>query len=416
MLNMLDEVEDRIARASRLSQDLRGRDFLATWDHDEETIRFVLLASEILEDLARMGLGTRVFDRGLGMSIFRDKSTRTRYAFKSACNLLGLATEELDEATSQVSHGETTRETAAMIGFLTEVFGIRDDVFLGEGHLYMTEVAAALAEAHRAGALFSRPTVLNLQSDVDHPTQSLSDLRHLAAVFGGLSGLRGRKIAVTWAHSPSYGKPLSVPQGAIGLLSRFGMHIRLAHPAGYGLMPEIVEAARTSAEESGGSLEVMHSMDDAFEGADVVYPKSWAPLAIMEERTRRLRSGRASSLAELEAEALAKNAQHMSWTCDDAKMKRTSGGKGLYMHCLPADVTGLSCEHGEVERSVFERARIDTYKQASHKPFVIAAVMMAMRIQDPVAALSRMLEAGKERFAERRTRPPTIPPPSSRRG
>ena len=90
-------------------------------------------------------------------SIFRDNSTRTRYAFRSACNLLGLATEELDESTSQIAHGETVRETAAMVGFLTEVVGIRDDIFLGEGHKYMTEVAASLEESHRAGVLAAAP-------------------------------------------------------------------------------------------------------------------------------------------------------------------------------------------------------------------------------------------------------------------
>ena len=111
----------------------------------------MLQAAEILEGFARAGVSTRMFDTGLGLSIFRDKSTRTRYAFRSACSLLGLTTEELDESTSQVAHGETVRETAAMIGFLSEVIGIRDDMFLGEGHRYMTEVAASLDESFDEG-------------------------------------------------------------------------------------------------------------------------------------------------------------------------------------------------------------------------------------------------------------------------
>ena len=357
MMTMLDEVRDKIDRLEKLDPALRGRDFLATWDHGEDTIRFLLLASEILEDLVRMGMGTRAFERGIGMAIFRDKSTRTRYAFKSACNVLGLVTEEFDEGTSQVSHGETVRETAVMIGFLSEVFGIRDDMFLGEGHLYMTEVAKSLADAHREGALFGRPTVINLQSDLDHPTQSLADLRHLAGHFGGLAGLQGRKIAVTWAHSPSYGKPLSVPQGVIGLVSRFGMHVRLAHPPGYSLSDEPLAKAAEFARESGGSFEITDSMDEAFEDADVVYPKSWAPLAVMQERTNLVRSKSFDRLKDLEKEALAKNAEHEGWTCDEARMQRTRGGEALYMHCLPADVSGLSCEKGEVARSVFERAQ-----------------------------------------------------------
>src|SRR3972149_4533111 len=131
-----------------------------------------------------------------------------------------------------------------MVGFLTEVVGIRDDIFLGEGDRYQREVAAALAESHRAGVLMQRPAVINLQSDLDHPTQSLADLAHLAAVFGGLEKLKGKKLAMSWAYSPSYGKPLSVPQGVITLMTRFGMEVVLAHPPGYGLVEETVATAR----------------------------------------------------------------------------------------------------------------------------------------------------------------------------
>ena len=144
-----------------------------------------------------------LFDSGLGIALFRDQSTRTRYSFRAACNLLGLGTEELDEATSQVAHGETVRETATMIGFLTEVIGIRDDKFLDLGHRYMAEVADALEESHREGALAQRTAVLNLQCDLDHPTQSLADLRHLVETFGSLEALRGKRLAMTWAHSES---------------------------------------------------------------------------------------------------------------------------------------------------------------------------------------------------------------------
>jgi ornithine carbamoyltransferase len=150
---------------------LHDRDFLLTWEHDVATLRAVLDTARALEDLARSGVSARVFDSGLGVSIFRDNSTRTRYAFRSDCNLLGLMTEELDESTSQIAHGETVRETATMLGFLTEVVGIRNDIFLGEGDKYQREVAAALEESHREGVMMQRPAVINLQSDLDHPTQ-----------------------------------------------------------------------------------------------------------------------------------------------------------------------------------------------------------------------------------------------------
>src|SRR5512140_124108 len=311
----MNALSSKLTALASLGADLHDKDFLLTWQYREPTIRAVLLAAEILEDLAAAGISTRVFETGLGISIFRDKSTRTRYAFRSGCNLLGLMTEELDESTSQLAHGETVRETAAMISFLTEVIGIRDDMFLGEGHKYMMHVSEALCESSLAGVLPQRPAVVNLQCDLDHPTQSLADLRHLVSRFGGLERLRGKKLAMTWAYSPSYGKPLSVPQGIVALMTRFGMDVVLAHPEGYDLVEEPLAAARRFAAASGGSFRVAGSMEDAFRDADIVYPKSWAPARVMHERTRILRAGETAKLADLEREALANNARFRHWEC-----------------------------------------------------------------------------------------------------
>lgn len=372
---------------------LHNGDFLLTWEHDAATIRRVLDTAHALEELARAGRSARVFESGLGLSIFRDNSTRTRYAFRSGCNLLGLMTEELDESTSQIAHGETVRETATMIGFLTEVVGIRDDIFLGEGDRYQREVAAALDESHREGVLLQRPAVINLQSDLDHPTQALADLLHLATVFGGLDRLKGKKLAMSWAYSPSYGKPLSVPQGIVTLMTRFGMEVVLAHPPGYDLVDDTVATARRFAGESGGAFAVTDSMTAAFAGADIVYPKSWAPAAVMRERTRILRAGETDKLKALEREALATNAQFTDWECDESTMRATKGGTALYMHCLPADVTDVSCTAGEVSKAVFEQARLDTYREAGHKPFIVAALVLLTRFAEPEAVLARL---GKE--------------------
>jgi knotted carbamoyltransferase YgeW len=366
---------------------LYNKDFLATWKVSDAAIRFLVDTARQLHGLAREGVSARIFDTGLGLSIFRDNSTRTRHAFRAACDLVGLASEEMDESASQRAHGETVRETAAMISFGAQAIGIRDDIYLGEGHKFMEEVASAVDEAFHAGAILTRPALINLQSDLDHPTQAMADLCHLAGKFGGVDGLRGKKIAITWAHSPSYGKPLSVPQGSIGLLSRFGAELVLAHPEGYDLEEEPREAAARFAKESGGKFTQAKSMEEAFAGADVVYPKSWASASVMRERTRLLRAGEKTKLAELEKAALAENAKHQDWECDEKKMALTKGGNALYLHCLPADISGVSCQHGEVSAAVFEKARLDTYLEASFKPYVIGAMLMATRLKDPKAAL-----------------------------
>jgi knotted carbamoyltransferase YgeW len=225
----------------------------------------------------------------------------------------------------------------------------------------------------------------------------MADFLHLTHHFGSIKNLQNKKIAMTWAYSPSYGKPLSVPQGVIALMARFGMDISLAYPEGYELIPEIVETAGSFAAESGGSLTVSSSMDKAFENADIVYPKSWAPYKVMEQRTGLLRQQDTKGLDDLEKSCLAQNASHVDWECTEAKMKLTKEGEALYMHCLPADISGVSCEQGEVAASVFEKYRAETYVQAGFKPFIIAAMILANRFENPQATLEHLMRLGAER-------------------
>lgn len=380
-----------------LRSQLFNGDFLLTWQRSQDELNAVLQVAELLCELHRANISTRLFDSGLAVSIFRDQSTRTRFAFASAADLLGLGVQELDEKKSQIAHGETVRETANMISFLAEVIGIRDDIFLGEGHKYMTEVAAAVDEGFRENVLPQRPAVINLQCDLDHPTQSMADLLHLKRTFGSWDALRGKKIAMTWAYSPSYGKPLSVPQGIITLMTRFGMNVALAHPEGYDLVPETMTVAGRHAKESHGSFTQTTSMEEAFRNADIVYPKSWAPFKVMEERTRILRDNKADKLAALEKECLANNARFKNWECNEKLMSVTAGGKALYMHCLPADISGVSCEAGEVAASVFDRYRLATYREASYKPFVIAAMIILTRFAQPHQMLKQLVDRANRR-------------------
>ncbi len=386
-----------IEELKKLKSDLFEKDFLLTWDKTEDELRQTLLVAEALKHLRDHNISAKVFDSGLAISNFRDNSTRTRFSFASACNLLGLEVQDLDETKSQIAHGETVRETANMISFLTDVIGIRDDMFLGEGHTYMKEVGDALDDGFKHGVLPQRPGIVNLQCDIDHPTQSMADLLHLVNYYGGLENLKGKKIAMTWAYSPSYGKPLSVPQGIIGLMTRFGMEVDLAYPEGYTLIPEVVEMAGKQAAASGGKFRVVNSMDEAFASADIVYPKSWAPFAVMQQRTQLLKSSDKEGLKALEQQCLANNARFKDWECTEEKMKLTRDGKALYMHCLPADISDVSCKEGEVAASVFERYRIETYKEAGYKPYIIAAMILNNKFSNAAELLDNLYKAGRKR-------------------
>jgi len=395
----MDSIKSMISKLGQLKLDeMYNDDFFLTWEKTDDELSAVFETADILRAMRENNVSSRIFDSGLGISLFRDNSTRTRFSFASACNLLGLEVQDFDEGKSQIAHGETVRETANMISFMADVIGIRDDMYIGKGNKYMRDFSEYVKQGNEEGVLEQRPTLVNLQCDIDHPTQSMADMLHIIHEFGGVENLKGKKIAMTWAYSPSYGKPLSVPQGIIGLMSRFGMDVVLAHPEGYEVMSGVEEVARKNAAASGGSFIKTNSMKEAFENADIVYPKSWAPFKAMEVRTDLYGKGDMEGIAALEKELLAQNANHKDWECTEEMMGLTKNGKALYMHCLPADITGLSCKEGEVASSVFDRYRVPLYKEAGFKPYIIAAMIFLSKTKNPQKTLSELLAKGSPRL------------------
>jgi knotted carbamoyltransferase YgeW len=376
-------------------------DFLLTWEKSDDELAAVFTVADALRHLRENNISSKIFDSGLAVSLFRDNSTRTRFSFGSAANLLGLEVQDLDEGKSQIAHGETVRETANMISFMADVIGIRDDMYIGKGNTYMREVSEAVAQGFADGVLEQRPTLVNLQCDIDHPTQAMADMLHIIHHFGGVENLKGKKIAMSWAYSPSYGKPLSVPQGVIGLMSRFGMEVCLAHPKGYEVMADVEKVAAENAAKTGGKFTKTNSMQEAFQDADIVYPKSWAPFAAMEQRTDLYAKGDDAGIKALEQTLLAQNALHKDWACTEEMMKRTKDGKALYLHCLPADITGLSCPEGEVDASVFDRYRVPLYKEAGYKPYIIAAMIFLAKCKNPGQTLKQLAAKGNLRWFDK---------------
>lgn len=398
----MENIKTLMERLKKLDfREMYNNDFFLTWEKSNEELESVFVVADILRTMRENNISTKIFDSGLGISVFRDNSTRTRFSFASACNLLGLEVQDLDEGKSQIAHGETVRETANMISFMADIIGIRDDMFIGKGNAYMKEVSNAVQEGYADKVLEQRPTLINLQCDIDHPTQCMADLLHLIHYFGGVENLKGKKLAMTWAYSPSYGKPLSVPQGVIGLMTRMGMEVVLAHPEGYDVLPEVEEVAKANVEKNGGSFTKTNSMKEAFENADIVYPKSWAPFEAMEKRTELYSKRDIAGIDELEKELLKENARYKDWECNEKMMELTKNGKALYLHCLPADITGVSCEIGEVGESVFNRYRELLYREAGYKPYIIAAMMFLSKVKDPISVFEKLLEEDKPRFIEK---------------
>jgi len=318
----------------------RGRDYITTQEWTEAEIETLLGVSADLKRKFRKGIPHRYLPDKTIFLIFFDKSTRTRNSFEAGMTQLGGHAHFLTADVMQVSHGESAKDTGIILSRYGHAIAIRHDLIPGEGNAYMREVAR-----------WADVPVINMQCDVDHPCQTLADLMTIREKLG--KNLRGCKVAVSWAYAPSYAKPLSVPQGLIMLLPRFGMNVTLAHPPQYFLMPETLEAARRNASTAGVDFEVVNKMEEAFRDADVVIPKSWGCLDTMGQKPE-------------ESLRIAKQYRH--WICDTAKMQLARPG-ALYMHPLPAD------RGNEVTDEVIDGPQSVVYDEAENRLHTCKAIM-----------------------------------------
>ena len=285
---------------------LKGRDYIRTQDWSKEDLMTVINTAESLKYAFKHNEPTEVLKNKTIFLMFFDKSTRTRNAFEAGMTQLGGHAHYIDVSTSQISHGESAKDTGIILSRYGHGIAIRHDLVPYEGEKYMREMA-----------FWADKPIINMQSDIDHPTQTIADLMTIFERFG--TNLRGLKVAVSWAYTRSYAKPLSVPQGLIMLLTRFGMDVVLAHPPEYKLMPEIVDIAKRNAEMEGTKFEIVDDMEYAFKDANIVYPKSWGALELFSNPEESLK------LAE----------KYKNWIVDENKMKLTKS-HSIYMHCLPA--------------------------------------------------------------------------------
>lgn len=340
---------------------LKGKDYIETQDLSAAELDLLLETSDELKARYHRGEPTIALANQTAFLLFFDKSTRTRNAFEAGMTQLGGHAHFLDADVTQISHGETPADTGKILAAMGHGICIRHDLVLNEGNKYMR----AMAEA-------ANVPIINMQCDVDHPTQTLADLMTIREHFGK-QNLKGLKIAVTWAFAPSYAKPLSVPQGLITLMTRFGMNVSLAHPKGYNLIDRTVESAKSNAKASGGSFQIVDDMDAAFEDADIVYPKSWGVYDLMLERQN---ARTKAEIDENQKACLAMNHQHKDWICDERRMKLAKKS-AVYMHCLPAD------RGSEVTDAVIDGPQSIVFQEAENRLHTVKAIMSCTMRERP---------------------------------
>ena len=226
-------------------ESLKSRDYISTQDWSDDEIERALETATELKTIFKNGKPHRHLPDKTIFLLFFDKSTRTRNSFEAGITQLGGHAHFIDSSTSQIAHGESPKDTGIILSSYGHGIAIRHDLVPGEGNIYMREIAK-----------WADKPVINMQCDVDHPCQTLADLMTVREIFG--KELRGKKIAVSWAYAPSYAKPMSVPQGLIMLMPRFGLDVVLAHPPEYKLMAEPLQAAKENAQKAGVSLEIVN--------------------------------------------------------------------------------------------------------------------------------------------------------------
>jgi N-acetylornithine carbamoyltransferase len=317
---------------------LSGRDMITP---DEWTLDELNTVFDVAFDLKRKrALGephALLRDKVLAM-LFFFSSTRTRVSFEAGMAQLGGHAQFIESKTTQIAHGDTAKEIGEIVGRYCDGIAIRQ-VDWGVGNAYIRDVAQS-----------SRVPVLNMQCDFYHPFQALADMLTIFERFG--RDVRGKTLNMSWAYASSYQKPLSVPQSMITLATRYGMNVRLTRPPEFKLMPDIEELARENARISGGSFEIMDNFDAGFQGADVVYPKSWGATLTTTDMDESKRIG----------------AKYTDWIADERRMALAQK-HAFYMHCLPAD------RNIEVTDAVIDGPQSAVYDEAENRLHVQKAVM-----------------------------------------
>ena len=324
---------------------LRGKDWIETVDWSKEELETVLDTAGELKRRFALGEPHRLLQDKTLFMMFFEQSTRTRNSTEAGMTQLGGHAHDLTPDKMQISHGETPKDTGKVLSRYGHGIAIRN-CFYGIGNKYIREVAE-----------HSSIPVINLQCDVDHPCQSIADLMTVREKFG--ANLKGMKFVISWTYAPAYARPLSVPQGLITLMPRFGMDVVLAYPKEFKLMPRTVEAAKKYAHESGSKFSITHNMDEAFKGAVVCYPKSWGCHQYLEEQ----------GVPEAERKRIGMEliAKYKSWVCTERRMKLAKKN-AVYMHPLPAD------RGAEVEDAVIDGPQSIVFDQAENRLHTVKAI------------------------------------------
>ena len=335
-----------------------GRDFLSIGDFDREEIGTILdVALDLKRKFAIREPHRLLQDMTLFM-IFYGMSLRTRNSFEAGMTQLGghahflspgeIYTPALDDTVREYrteSVADVSRVLSRMgHGIAIRCFGKAVNWVYGAGQ----EVLDGFAK-------WSDIPVINMESDMYHPCQGMADILTMKEKLGQLDD---KKFVMSWAYSPRSQKPLSVAHSALLVTSLMGMNITLAYPEGFDLDPKIMDKVRANTDKYGRSIEIVHDMKEAVQGADIVYAKNWTSRHFFPPETAAPEPEEVQKLFEA----------NRHWICDEETMKLANRNP-FYMHCLPAD------RNFEVTSAVMDGPQSAVFDQAENRMHAQKAIM-----------------------------------------
>jgi len=296
--------------------ELYGRDLITSQDWSvDEILSTIELAKKLEATVKRGGRPERLLDRKNFFMVFYAPSTRTRGAFEAATAILGGHAPFIDVSTTRLKAGEATKDVAKMYDAYADGIGVRIldkaiDYVYGDGRRIVEQFAEV-----------AKVPVINMACCTYHPTQAIGDIMTIGNKLGDV---RGKKYAITWAYAGQPRGRCSIQEEVL-IATRLGMDVVLAHPPGFEIDPNIIEMARANAGESGGTLEVSNDFEDALEGANVVFPRSWATSEF-------LKVGATAFGVERE---IAIHNKYRGWRLEQKHVDDIMGKPAIVTHVLP---------------------------------------------------------------------------------
>lgn len=329
-------------------KNLKGKHFITTKDWEKDELDYLLDLSFEYKEKKKKGEITNLLANQTLFMLFFEQSTRTRNSMGCAITQLGGASHDLTPDKTQISHGETAKDTAIVLSRYGHAIACRC-CFYDKGNKYLRDLAT-----------HSSVPIMNMQCDLYHPMQGLADLMVMQEKFG--KNLNGLNVTISWAYAKSHAKPLSVPISQLLLFSRYGINLTVAHPKEFPLKSDMIKQAEKNAKTSGSNIRFVDNMDEGFKDAQIVIPKNWGGFAHFNKW---------EDSEEQKIQMQENLEKHKDWICDERRMNLASKDV-KYMHALPAD------RGREVTDSVIDNEKWSIiYDEAENRLHTSKAIMAA---------------------------------------